>query len=79
MKLKNKKKDFLCILGANLLGNILAGKGAIARSNSKETKSKRQGSGMNRAGEGIVRAGYGNKKGPGFVRIGHENKCRLIL
>ena len=29
---------------------------------------------MNRAGEGIVRAGYGNKKGPGIVRIGHENK-----
>ena len=31
-------------LDANLLGNVLAGKG------------------MNTAGEGIVRAGYGNKK-----------------
>ena len=29
---------------------------------------------MNRTGEGIVRAGYGNKKGPGIVRIGHKNK-----
>ena len=58
-------------LGTSLLGNILAGKGAIAMSQgrgvnragegaiaksvSEETKSKRQ-------GRGIVRAGYGNKK-----------------
>ena len=58
-------------LGASLLGNILAGKGAIAanqergvnragegaiaKSISEETKSKIQ-------GRGIVRAGYGNKK-----------------
>ena len=49
-------------LGASLLGNILAGKGinragegAIAKSISEETKSKRQ-------GREIVRAGYGNKK-----------------
>ena len=33
-------------LGPSLLGNILAGKGR----------------GMNRAGEGIVRASYGNRK-----------------
>ena len=32
-------------LGANLLGNILAGKG------------------INRAGVGVIRDGYGNKKG----------------
>ena len=51
-------------LGASLLGNILAGKGAIAKSVSEETKSKSQGRGLNRAGEGIVRAGYGNKKVP---------------
>ena len=50
-------------LGESLLGNILAEKGinraregAIAKSISKETKSKRQ-------GRGIVRAGYGNIKG----------------
>ena len=43
-------------LGASLLGNTLAVKGAIAT---------RQGRGINRAGkgQGIVRAGYGNKKG----------------
>ena len=38
-------------LGASLLGNILAGKRAIATSHGR---------GMNRDGEGIVRAGYGN-------------------
>ena len=58
-------------LGASLLRNILAGKGGIATSQgrgvnragertiakriSEETKSKRQ-------GRGIVRAGYGNEK-----------------
>ena len=40
-------------LGTSLLGNILAGKGAIATS---------QGRGVNRDGEETVRAGYGNKK-----------------
>ena len=38
-------------LGASLLGNILAGKGAIATSHGR---------GINRAGEGIVRAGCGH-------------------
>ena len=42
----------LGVLGARLLGNILAGKGAIATSQGRE---------VNRAGEGIVRAGYGKK------------------
>ena len=40
-------------LGASLLGNILAEKGAIETSHGR---------GMNIAGEGIVRASYGNKK-----------------
>ena len=40
-------------LGVSLLGNILARKGAIVRS---------QGRGVNRAGEGFVRAGYRNKR-----------------
>ena len=40
-------------LVASLLGNILPGKGAIA---------KRQGRRINTAGEGILRAGYGNKR-----------------
>ena len=59
-------------LGGSLLGNLLTGKGAIAKSVSEETKStsqgrgiyragKGKGKGINRAGEGIVRAGYGNK------------------
>ena len=48
-------------LGASLLGNILAGKGVIAKSVSKKTKSRSQVQGMNRAGERIVRVGYGNK------------------
>ena len=38
-------------LGASLLGNILAGEGAIAKSVSKEIKSKSQGQEVNRAGE----------------------------
>ena len=46
MKLKNKAEDFLVLLGtldASLLGTILVGKGAIVKSVSKETKSKKQG------------------------------------
>ena len=46
MKLKNKEEDFLVLLGtldASLLGNILVGKGAIVKSVSKETKSKKEG------------------------------------
>ena len=42
----------LVTIRASLLGNILTGRGAIA---------KRRGRGINRAGEGIVRAGYGRR------------------
>ena len=63
---KEQKGGFLSMLvgplGASLLGNILTGQGAIVKSVSKETRSKRQGQEINRAGEGVVRAGYGNKK-----------------
>ena len=56
---KGQKGGFLSMLfgtlDASLLGNILAGKGAIAKSDSEETKLKRQGQEKNRAGEGIVR------------------------
>ena len=56
---REQKGGFLSMLlgtlGASLQGNILAGKGVIA-------KSKRQGQGINRAGERVARAGYGNKK-----------------
>ena len=58
-------------LGASLLGTLLTGKEAIAKSVSEETRptnqargtyraGKGKGKGINRAGEGIVRAGYGN-------------------
>ena len=68
--IQNEAKDLLgrflsmllCTLGVSLLGNILAskeinraGEQAIERSNSKETKLKRQ-------SRGILTAGYGNKK-----------------
>ena len=44
----------LSTLGASLLGNLLTGKGIYIAGKGK-------GKGINRAGEGIVRAGYGNK------------------
>ena len=40
-------------LGASLLGNLLTGKGVYRAGKGK---------GINTAGEGIVRAGYGNNK-----------------
>ena len=63
---KEPKEGFLSMLlgtlGVSLSGNVLGGKGinragegAIVKSISEETKSKRQ-------GLGIVRAGYANKK-----------------
>ena len=62
-KAKKQKGGFLSMLmlGTSLLGNILAGKGAIVMN---------QGRGVNRADEGVIRAGYGNKM---------DFKCCLIL
>ena len=40
----------LSILGARLLGNILAGEGSVGAGSGKQK------------GKGIVRGGYGNKK-----------------
>ena len=55
-EVKEQKGGFLSMLlgtlGASLLGNILTGWGI-----NRAGKSR----GINRAGEGIVRAGYGNK------------------
>ena len=55
-EVKEQKGGFLSIslgrLGANLLGNLLAGKGIYRAGKGK---------GINRAGEGIVRASHGNK------------------
>ena len=77
---KKQRGGFLSMLlgtlCASLLRNILICKGAIA---------KRQGRGINRAGEGIVRAGYWNKKKSKNKkkRQDSENKmdfwCHLIL
>ena len=47
-------------LGVRSLGNILAGK--RAKNVTEVTRSKSQGRGKNRTGEGAIRAGYGNKK-----------------
>ena len=56
-EVKEQKGEFLSMLlgklGANLLGNLLTRKG-INRAG--------KGKGINTAGEGIVRAGYGNNK-----------------
>ena len=48
-------------LGASLLGNLLTGKGAIVTSQGQLIYRAGKVRGLNRAGEGIVRAGYGNK------------------
>ena len=59
MKQKNKKEDFLSILlgtlGASLLGNLLARKGAIATRQGRDTI--RSGESIIRAGKGTIRAG----------------------
>ena len=66
---KERKGGFIGMLlgtlGASLLGNMLAGKGAIATS---------QGRGINRAGDGIIRVGYGSKR-----YSNKKFKFRLIL
>ena len=48
-------------LGANLLGNILAGKG-IVRAGCDRCYLNSSTSYVNKKGKRIVRAGYGNKK-----------------
>ena len=62
---KEQKGGFLSMLlgtlGASLLGNLLTGKGAIAKSQGRRIYRAGKGKGINRAGEGIVRAGYGSK------------------
>ena len=46
-------------LGASLSGNHLIGRGAIAKREDRRTFRAGKGKGINRAGERIVRAGYG--------------------
>ena len=64
-EVKEQKGGFLSMLlgaiGASLLGNLLIGRGAIAKSQGPGVNKAGKGRGINRAGEGIVRAGYGNR------------------
>ena len=73
-EVKEQKGGFVSMLlrtlGASLLGNILAGKGAITTS---------QGRGINRAGEGrkINKTGKGreiNRAGEGIARAGYDRR-----
>ena len=63
-KVKEQKGGFLSMLlgtlGASLLGNIFTGRVAIATSQGRGIyrAGKGKGKGINRAGEGIIRAGY---------------------
>ena len=65
-EVKEQKGGFLSMLlgtlGASLLGNLLTGKGGIAtnQGQGRYRARKGKGKGINRAGEVIVRAGYGN-------------------
>ena len=64
-EVKEQKGGFLSMLlgtlGVILLGNILAGKGAIATSPGRGIYRAGKGQGTNKAGERIVRAGYGSR------------------
>ena len=57
-EVKDQKGGFLSMLlgtfGVSLLGNLLTGRGIYRAGKGK-------GKGINRAGEGVLRAGYGNK------------------
>ena len=52
----------LGILDVDLLGNLLTGKGAMTTSQGRGIYRAGKCKGINRAGEGIVRAGYGKNK-----------------
>ena len=61
-EVKEQKGGFLSMLldtlGASLLGNILTGRGAIAKRQGRRINREEKGQGINRAGEGVLRAGY---------------------
>ena len=48
-------------LGASLLGNLLTGRGVVPKSQGQGRNRVGTSRGINRAGEGIVKAGYGNR------------------
>ena len=70
MKLKNRSEDFVMYALCKFIRKYFTRK----RSNSEEKRSKRQGRRMNRTGQGIVRADYGNKKSREIIRAGYGNK-----
>ena len=49
-------------LGASLLRNLLIGQWTIAKRQDRGVSRTGKGRGINRAGEGVLRAGYGNNK-----------------
>ena len=65
-EVKEQKGGFVSMLlgtlGASLLGNLLTGRGTIAKRQDRGTyrAGKGKGKGVLRAGEGVLRAGYGN-------------------
>ena len=65
-EVKKQKGGFLSMLlgtlDASLLGNVLTGRGVIAKRQGRGINRAGKGGGINRAGEGIVRAGYGSNK-----------------
>ena len=75
-EVKEQKGGFLSMLlgtlAASFLGNLLTGKGAIATSQGRGIyrAGKGKGKAINRAEEGILRAGYGNKM---------DFQCHLIF
>ena len=64
-EVKEQKGGFLSMLlgtlGASLLGNLLAGRGAVPKSQGQGVNKAGTSRGINRAGEGIAKAGYGNR------------------
>ena len=75
-EVKEQKGGFLSMLlgtlAASFLGNLLTGKGTIATSQGRGIyrAGKGKGKAINRAEEGILRAGYGNKM---------DFQCHLIF
>ena len=65
-EVKEQKGGFVSMLlgtsGASLLGKKLAGKGVIATRQGRKKNRAGKGRGINRAGERIVRDGYGKNK-----------------
>ena len=63
-EVKEQRGGFLSMLigtlGASLLENLLTGGGVLAKSQGRGVSRAGTVKGVNRAGEGVLRAGYGN-------------------